>query len=213
MVYYGFREVFYMFSIKEAADSLGVSVSTLRRWEKEGKITSTKTSGGHRRYMIEDLSSSKRSKSKLTRITIGYCRVSSSDQKEDLKRQVDNVSQYCVAKGYSFKIIEDLGSGLNYNKKGLKELITLIQTNQVERIVINYKDRLLRFGIEMLEQVCQFHDVEIEIINHSEDKTYEQELVEDILSIITVFSSRLYGSRSKKSKKVKEAIENALIDE
>jgi putative resolvase len=102
---------------------------------------------------------------------------------------------------------------LNYNKKGLKELITLIQTNKVGRIVINYKDRLLRFGIEMLEQVCQFHDVEIEIINHSEDKTYEQELVEDILSIITVFSSRLYGSRSKKSKKVKEAVENALIDE
>lgn len=205
-------EVFYMFSIKEAADSLGVSVSTLRRWEKEGKITSTKTSGGHRRYTIEDLSSSKRSKSKLTRITIGYCRVSSADQKEDLRRQVDNVSQYCIAKGYSFKIIEDLGSGLNYNKKGLKELITLIQTNQVGRIVINYKDRLLRFGMEMLEQVCQFHEVEIEIINHSEDKTYEQELVEDILSIITVFSSRLYGSRSKKTKKVKEAVENALID-
>jgi putative resolvase len=201
MEYNGFRVVFYMFSIKEAADSLGVSVSTLRRWEKEWKITSTKTSGGHRRYTIEDLSSSKRSKSKLTRITLGYCRVSSSDQKEDLKRQVDNVSQYCVAKGYSFKIIEDLGSRWNYNKKGLKELITLIQTNQVERIVINSKNRLLRFEIEMLEQVCQFHEVEIEIINHSEDKTYEQELVEDILSIISVFSLGCMAVEVKKQKR------------
>ena len=199
-----------MYSIKEASELLGVSVSTLRRWESEGKITSTKTSGGHRRYTVDDLSKTHRKISQNKRITIAYCRVSSSDQKNDLIRQVDNVSKFCIARGYSFKVIEDLGSGLNYNKKGLKELINLIQTNTVERVVINYKDRLLRFGFEILEQVCDFHNVEIEIVNHSEDKTYEQELVEDILSIITVFSSRLYGSRSEKTKKVTETLQNAL---
>ena len=80
----------------------------------------------------------------------------------------------------------------------------MIQSNQVERVVVNYKDRLIRFGFEILEQICEFHDVEIEIINHTEDKSYEQELVEDMLSIITVFSSRLYGSRSKKTKKLEK---------
>lgn len=199
-----------MYSIKEAAELLGISVSTLRRWEKEGKITSDRTSGGHRRYSIEHLSSVKRMQFNTTRLTIGYCRVSSSDQKDDLKRQIDHVSHYCIAKGYSFRIIEVLGSGLNYHKKGLKELIHLIQTNQVERIVINYKDRLLRFGFELLEQMCQFHGVEIEVINHSEDRTYEQELVEDILSIITVFSSRHYGSKSKKLNNLIETVEKVL---
>ncbi|WP_139193146.1 IS607 family transposase, partial [Anaerobacillus alkalilacustris] len=130
-----------MYTLKEAANILGVSSSTLRRWEKEGKITSTRTSGGHRRYTTEDLSNVNKNKVKNPKMTIGYCRVSSSDQKDDLKRQVQNVSQYCTANGYSFKIVEDLGSGLNYNKKGLKELIVLIESNKVERIVINYKDR------------------------------------------------------------------------
>lgn len=200
-----------MYTIKEASDILGVSISTLRRWEKEGKITSSKTSGGHRRYSIEDLAKYNKKPVKSSRLTIAYCRVSSADQKGDLARQVENVSQYCIAKGYSFKVIEDLGSGINYNKKGLKELITLIQSNQVERIVVNYKDRLIRFGFEMLEQICQFHNVEIDIINHTEDKSYEQELVEDMLSIITVFSSRLYGSRSKKTKNIKEVVEKQLV--
>jgi putative resolvase len=199
-----------MFTIKEAAKMLGVATSTLRRWESEGKIKSIRTSGNHRRYTIEELSKIKQVKPLNEKITIGYCRVSTLDQKEDLKRQVDLVSMYCIARGYSFKIIEDVGSGLNYNKKGLKELIKLVQSNQVERIVINYKDRLIRFGMELIEQICDFHGTKIEIINHTEDKNYEQEMVEDILSIITVFSSRLYGSRSRKSKKLKETVENIL---
>lgn len=199
-----------MYTVREAAELLGVATSTLRRWETENKIKSIRTKGGHRRYTIEELSKIKEIKPKNKRVTIGYCRVSSSDQKEDLKRQIENVSQYCVAKGYSFRIIEDLGSGLNYQKKGLKELIQLIQSNQVERIVVNYRDRFIRFGMELLEQICDFHGTEIEVINHTEDKTYEQELVEDMLSIITVFSSRLYGSRSRKQKKIKEKIEDIL---
>ena len=136
------------------------------------------------------------------KLTIGYCRVSSSDQREDLTRQVKTVSDYCAAKGYQFRIIQDLGSGLNYNKKGLKELIELICHKEIERVVINYRDRLIRFGYEIIEQLCLLNDIEIEVINYSEDKDYEEELVEDVLSVITVFSARLYGSRSHKAKNI-----------
>ncbi|WP_269409307.1 recombinase family protein [Lentibacillus daqui] len=104
-----------MYTIDEASSILGVHPTTLRRWE----ITSSRTTGGHRRYAVEDLSAIKRDLKPLQdKIVIGYCRVSSSDQKEELKRQVHTVSQYCSANGYQFRIIKDLGSSLNYDKKG-----------------------------------------------------------------------------------------------
>lgn len=203
-----------MLNITEASEFLGVSKQTLRRWEESGDIKSHRTKGSHRRYDKNDLIKLKSFKqSSRTRLTIGYCRVSSNDQKSDLVRQIETVSSYCSARGYQFKIISDLGSGLNYKKKGLKELIELICSNEVERIVINYKDRLVRFGYEMLEQLCQIHGVEIEIINHTEDKSYEEELVEDVLSVITVFSSKLYGSRSRKAKKIVSANKEMLETE
>lgn len=130
--------------------------------------------------------------------------------------QVKTVSDYYSAKGYQFKILQDLGSGLNYNKKGLKELIQLICHKEIERVVINYKDRLIRFGYEIIEQLCLINNVEVEIINHSEDRNYEEELEEDVLSVITVFSARLYGSRSHKTKNImktnKELFANELTD-
>lgn len=190
-----------LLDITKAAQFLGVAKSTLRRWEDEGKITSQRTEGGHRRYDTAELAKIK-SKDTKDKITIAYARVSSSDQKEDLRRQVDNLSMYCMAKGYQFKVIEDLGSGLNYNKKGLKELIELICSRSIDRVVINYKDRLVRFGYEIIEQMCELNNVQIEVVNYTEDKTYEEELVEDVLSVITVFSARLYGSRSHKTKQI-----------
>ena len=201
-----------MLSIKEASEFLGVSIDTLRRWERAGKITSFRTEGGHRRYDKKELIKFKKDDSLEHRITIAYCRVSSSDQKEDLQRQIENVSQYCIANGYQFQVISDLGSGLNYNKKGLRELIEWICSHRIERIVVNYKDRLIRFGFELIEQLCSIYDVTIEVINLTEDKTYEEELVEDVLSVITVFSAKLYGSRSHKSKKI-IATNQALLRE
>ncbi len=198
-------------SIREAAKFLGVDVSTLRRWEYEGKIKPERTSGGHRRY-DKDLLISISNKKKNIKLTIAYARVSSNDQKEDLKRQIDNVSMYCTARGYQFKVISDLGSGLNYTKKGLLELIDLICSNEIERIVVNYKDRLIRYGYEILEEMCKHHNVIIEVINNTDDKTYEEELVEDVLSIITVFSSRLYGSRSHKTKRIVDEVKK-IMDE
>ena len=201
-----------MLSIKEAAEFLGISIDTLRRWERVGKITSMRTQGGHRRYDKKELIKFKMGDNSENRITIAYCRVSSSDQKEDLQRQIENVSQYCIANGYQFRVISDLGSGLNYKKKGLQELIELICSNSIERIVVNYKDRLIRFGFELMEQLCSIYNVKIEIINLTEDKSYEEELVEDVLSVITVFSAKLYGARSHKSKKM-IATNEALLKE
>ena len=201
-----------MLSIKEAAEFLGISIDTLRRWERVGKITSMRTQGGHRRYDKKELIKFKMGDNSENRITIAYCRVSSSDQKEDLQRQIENVSQYCIANGYQFRVISDLGSGLNYKKKGLQELIELICSNSIERIVVNYKDRLIRFGFELMEQLCSIYNVKIEIINLTEDKSYEEELVEDVLSVITVFSAKLYGARSYKSKKM-IATNEALLKE
>jgi len=119
---------------------------------------------------------------------------------------------YCASKGWKYRIVEDIGSGLNYNKKGLLELIKLIESNQIERIVLNYKDRLLRFGSEIIFEICKYHGIEIVIINEDEIKTYEEELVEDVLSIITVFSSKLYGSKSHKSKTVLETANKLFED-
>ncbi len=198
------------YSVNKASEILGVSISTLRRWEEEGKLIAERTPGGHRRYDSTKLTRFI-NKKENKRLTIAYARVSSNDQKEDLARQINNIETYCIANGYQFKTIKDMGSGLNFNKKGLNDLIDLICSNEVERVVVNYKDRLMRFGYEMFEEFAKYHEVTIEVINLTEDKTYEEELVEDVLSIITVFSSKLYGARSQKTKelikKLKEILE------
>ena len=113
------------------------------------------------------------------RITIGYCRVSSHKQKDDLERQIDNVKTYLLAKGQPFEIISDIGSGINYKKKGLQELSRRISQNQVEKVVVLYKDRLLRFGFGLIEYIASLYNCEIEIIDNTE-KSEQQELVEEI---------------------------------
>jgi len=191
-----------MITIQQAATLLGVTTKTLRLWEKEGKLTSFRTNGGHRRYKTEDLLKSKSEK----QLTIAYARVSTNDQKKDLVRQIDLLELYCTSKGYQFEIISDLGSGLNYKKKGLIRLIKLICSSQVERIILTTKDRLLRFGSELIFTLCEIFSVEVSIINKTEESTFEEDLTNDVLEIITVFSSRLYGSRSHKNKKLVEQL-------
>lgn len=189
-----------MLKLEEACEYLKVSKSTIRRWEREGILTSIRTTGNHRRYDEATLDKLIQKSDSVKKLVVGYCRVSTSGQKDDLDRQVQITSSYCAAKGYNFKIITDIGSGINYNKKGFKELIKLCLNKEISKIVLNYKDRLVRFGYEIIEEICIYNNIEIEIINYTEDKTYETELVEDVLSIITVFSARLHGSRSHKNK-------------
>lgn len=111
------------------------------------------------------------------------------------------------AKGYEFEIIKDVGSGINYKKKGLQQLIDKINNREVSKIVILYKDRLVRFGFELIEYLCEINSVEIEIVDHSE-KSKEEELTDDLVQIITVFANRLYGSRSKKTKRLIDEVKS-----
>ena len=195
-------------SIGEASKLKGVSPSTLRRWEAEGKLIPERTANGHRRYDLNQLLGIKKELS----FTIGYARVSSHDQKEDLNRQVQVLELFSAQNGWQIEIITDLGSGLNYSKKGLKRLIRLITNNQVERLLLTHKDRLLRFGSELVFSLCEIFGTEVLIINRTEDSSYEEDLAQDVLEIITVFSARLYGSRSHKNKKLVEELKNAASE-
>lgn len=198
-----------MYSIGKFAKMIGVTTTTLRNWHKEGKLIPTKiTDGGTRYYSDEQLGIYLGVYAKQEKITIGYCRVSSNKQKDDLYRQVENMRVYLNSQGKPYEIIEDIGSGINYNKKGLNKLIKMIVSHKVEKIVVLYKDRLLRFGFELIENIAKLHNCTIEIIDNSY-KTEEQELVEDLVQIITVFSCRLQGKRANKTKKIiKELINN-----
>lgn len=198
--------------IHEAAEALGVSAQTLRRWEREGRLLpDERTAGGRRRYDLARLKPEKfRSQAEAVRKTVAYARVSSHDQKDDLERQKQVLELYCARQGWTFEVIADLGSGMNYHKKGLKKLLEAIIEGQVGRLVITHKDRLLRFGAELVFAICEAKQVEVVILNKGEDTSFEEDLAKDVLEIITVFSARLYGSRSRKNQKLLEGIKAAV---
>jgi predicted site-specific integrase-resolvase len=196
--------------IGEAAKLLGVSVQALRNWEVEGKIMpSHRTPGGQRMSDLADLLGV----NDLTYPTIAYARVSSSDQKKDLERQHAVLEAFCDKNGWQTEIIRDLGSGMNYNNQGLGRLLELMVHGQMSRLVITHKDRLLRFGAEIVFRICELKGIEVVIINKGEQPTFEEELTRDVMEIMTVFCAKLYGRRSHKSKKMAEEIENIVSEE
>lgn len=203
-------------SIGQAAKLLGVHVQTLRNWEKSGKLKPDSISpGGTRRYNSDTIMRISGKElpqiEKDDRVTIAYARVSSQDQKEDLRRQAQVLELYCAEHGYKYELITDLGSGMNYYKKGLTTLISRILDDGVKRLVLTHKDRLLRFGAELIFSICEAKGVEVVIINRGEEKaSFEEDLAKDVLEIITVFSARLYGSRSGKNRKIIEKLQESV---
>ncbi len=174
-------------------------------------LVAQRTPKGHRRYDLSKINPNlTRNKAEQQRKTIAHARVSSHDQKPDLQRQIEMLELYCSTQGWSFEVISDLGSGMNYHKKGLKRLLDDILDNKIDRLVLTHKDRLLRFGAELVFALCEARQVEVVIINQGENLSFEEELAQDVLEIITVFSARLYGSRSKKNKKLIEAVKASL---
>ena len=203
------------YSIGRAAEKLGVSISTLRRWEKQGWLVPEKMPSGHRRYREDQLGGAGlppriQLAKAMQRKTVAYARVSSSDQKKDLERQKQVLELYCSSQGWSFEILSDLGSGMNYHKKGLRTLLNRILSGEIGRLVITHKDRLLRFGAELVFAICEARNVEVVIINQGEETSFEEELAKDVLEIITVFSARLYGARSRKNQKLIEGMRSAV---
>ena len=200
-----------MVSIREAGEFLGVVPQTLRRWEREGKLLpDERTPAGRRRYDLARLRPEQFRADDAPRRTIAYARVSSHDQKDDLERQKQVLELYCARPGWTFEVIADLGSGMNYHKKGLKKRLEALIDGQVGRLVITHKDRLLRFGAERVFAICEAKQVEVVILNQSEDTTFEEDLAKDVLEIITVFSARLYGSRSRKNQKLLDGVKKAV---
>ncbi|MGK7898335.1 MAG: IS607 family transposase [Xenococcus sp. (in: cyanobacteria)] len=172
---------------RKAAESLGVSIGTLRRWDKEGKIKSIRTPGGQRRFCIEEYEEEEKP-------TVLYARVSTHSQKDDLARQV----KFLQSKYPEGELVTEIGSGLNFKRRKLLSILERIYQRDLGKLIVAYSDRLVRFGFPLVEWICQQGECELVVLNERK-LSPEQELVEDILSILHCFSSRLYGLRKYKS--------------
>ena len=200
------------YTINKFAKIIGVTPQTLRNWDRSGKLHPHHTSSNGYRYYSEDQLNAVTGIQMAPKKVIGYCRVSSPKQKDDLERQVENLRTYLYAQGKPFEIIIDVGSGINYKKKGLQDLIRRIESNQAEKVVILYKDRLLRFGFELIETIAAIHGCKIEIVDTTQ-KSEQQELVEDLVQIITIFSCKLQGKRAHKAKKMIQELVGCDLDD
>ena len=186
---------------KEVCQRLGISYATLREYVKKGYIQPVVLETGKWRFREEDVERLMGIVRK--RKAILYARVSSNTQKDDLINQVKYLEE--SVREYD-QVITDVGSGLNVRRKGFIKLLRMILNNEVSKVVIAYPDRLVRFGFEIIEEVCKAHNCEIVVLNR-EDKTPERELIEDLISILVSFSGKLYGMRSHRYEKVRKCVE------
>lgn len=190
-----------MIKPKEMANRLGISVKTLQRWDREGRLVAYRNIK-NRRYYTEDQYLTAIGQMKAPdKVIVGYARVSSHHQTEALQNQITFIRQFVNARGEILdNVYSDIGSGLNYKRKNWNKIIfDLILQGKVSKIYITYKDRFVRFGFDWFQNLCEKYDCEIIVIKN-EDTSPQQELVQDLISIIHVFSSRVYGLRTYKQK-------------
>jgi excisionase family DNA binding protein len=197
---------------REVCQRLGISYSTLSRWVREGRIRAIRTAGGKFRVpesevkrIAEGLPISKEIRA------IIYARVSSSDQKSNLERQVPYLTEYCTSKGYRVvDVLSDIASGLKTDRKGLAKLFSYVVNRQADVVVVTYKDRLTRFGFEYLEYFFKQYGVRVEVVFGEEPKDAYQELVEDLVEIVTSSAGKLYDMRSHGKKMLVEGFKKLL---
>jgi len=180
-------------SSQEACKLFQVSISTLRRWDNEGKIDTYRTAGKQRRYSTQLLTKTNTITNDVQKQKICYCRVSSTHQKNDLQRQ----KEYLKSKYPDYRIIQDIGSGINWKRSGLKTILELAIQKKLETVVVAHRDRLCRFAFELIQWILEKNEVKLVVLNESICST-EQELAEDLLSIIHVFSCKQMGKRRYK---------------
>ena len=185
---------------KDFAELLGVSVKTLQRWDRDGILKANRTPTDRRYYTYDQYLQFKGIQTENDiRGTVIYARVSTRNQKDDLQNQVEFLKQFCNAKGIIVnQCVEDFGSGLNYNRKKWNKLLDEVMANKIKTIVISNKDRFIRFGYDWFEKFCEKFNTKIIIVNN-ETLSPNEELVQDIISILHVFSCRLYGLRKYKN--------------
>jgi excisionase family DNA binding protein len=195
---------------------LGVHPNTLRKWDKQGKIRVVRTVGGRRRIPeseVERLIGFV--KPDASKKAVIYVRVSSYDQKQkgDLERQKQSLLDYAKSRGYEVvAVLEDVASGLNEKRKSLSKLFNLVERREIGVIIVAFKDRLTRFGFSYLERYFSSHGVRIEVVNGEEPKDAYQELVEDLIALISRFAEKLYGLRSHKYEKVVEGVKQLIAE-
>lgn len=194
--------------MNEVSEITGLAQSTLRLMHRKGELVPAKISpGGTRYYSDEQIKEYMGIETVSKRIVIGYARVSSKKQEDDLNKQIENLKTYMFAKGYSFEMITDVGSSINYSKNGLTKLLERIHNGEVSKVVVLSKDRLVRFGFELLETVCKLNDCEIEIVDNT-PKTNEEELINDLAKVVNIFGSELKGDQSKLIKQFVEDLKD-----
>jgi len=192
------------YTLKEASKILGVTVKTLQNWDRQGKIRVVRTPGGRRRIPESEI---KRILGiQEERKIIGYARVSSRTQKDDLNRQIQTIKEFAKEKGWNIEILKDIGSGLNEKRKNYQKLLKMVTNKEVSKVIITYPDRLARFGFETLKTLFQAFGTEIIVINGELQKEPREELIEDLITIISHFAGKLYGTHSHK---YKEVVKNA----
>ncbi|SRR5579875_57280 len=195
-----------LLTLKEAKKLLGVTTRTIQRWDKEGKIKVVRTIGGRRRIPESEI---KRVLGlKEERVVVGYARVSSSTRRDDLERQKQLILNYAKDRGYGeVQILTDIGSGLNEKRKSFARLLDMVSDKKASKVVVAYEDRLTRFGFETLRRMFSAFGTNIEVVNH-EEKAPQQEMVEDLITIVSHFAGELYGLRSHRYKEVVEGAKN-----
>ena len=198
-----------VYTLNQFAEKLGVTPQTLRVWHKEGKLTPAFiTDGGHRRYTHKQyLDFIGNTSIQTTKLNVGYVRVSSKKQSDGLVRQAQLMESYLTSKGRPFKIIQSISSGINYKNPQLHELIRMVVNKEVDTVYVLYKDRLVRFGFELLEFLFNEFGVSIEVVNQ-QFESEQEELVTDLIQIITVFSAKLNGKHKNKVQNFKKDLEN-----
>ena len=196
-----------LLTIKQAAQYLNVSQDTMRKWDAAGKLTPLRTSGGHRRYRKSQLDAYMGGAVEMEEpretVCATYARVSSNEhkQKGDLDRQSQRLSEYCAKHNlYIGYIIKDTGSGLNDNRAGFNRLTSLVIKGKVNKVIVEYRDRLARFQFGFIKKMYESYGCEVIVIN-DEDVSSENELAADMMSLIASFSGKFYGRRSAERRK------------
>nr|MDO8079938.1 IS607 family transposase [Candidatus Freyarchaeota archaeon] len=198
-----------LLNMKKACERLGVHPNTLRRWIKEGKVRAVRTPKG--RFRIpEDEVSRLMGEIRGAKI-VGYARVSSSSQKDDLERQRQLIKEHAQKQGHrEVEVLSDTGSGLNEKRRSYLKLLGMVAERKVSTIMVAYKDRLTRFGFETLEKLFSSFGAKIEVVNQEEEKTPQEELIQDLITIVSHFAGRLYGMRSHKYNRVVEGVKQLV---
>ena len=193
------------YNVAEFARLLGVAVITLQRWDREGRLKALRTPSNRRLYTDEHLRQARGLSPKAQRLTIAYARVSSQAQKTDLENQVRVLEDFCAANGWAVdQWVKEVGGGLNFKRPKFLDLIDLVTLGRAGRVVVAHKDRLARFGYDLLEHLCEVGGCDLVVMNH-ESLSPEQEMVQDMLAIVHCFSARLHGLRNCR-KALKEAL-------